>query len=63
MKKYRFIIAFILCWLSSAITLFILNSIWPADAEMSVKSLILKTFVMSVVIISILFTIQKKIDK
>jgi len=62
MKKYRFLIAFILCWLSSAVTLYFLNIIWPSNTEMSLKSLILKTFGMSIVIIVVLFSARKKVQ-
>jgi len=63
MRKYKFLIAFILCWISSIVTLFFLNFIWPTGSDMSVKGLILKTFGMSVVIVTVLFAAQNKTNK
>jgi len=63
MKKYKFLFAFILCWISSSISLFLLNIIWPLSAEISNISLITKTFGMSIVITIVLFAAQNKAQK
>lgn len=60
MNKYRYLVAFIACWISSAATLYLLNILWPLDDVIPVKSLVIKTFFMSIVILIILLAILKK---
>ena len=60
MKKYKILIAFIFCWLSSGITLYLLNILWPLNDGIAVKNLIVHSFFISVVIIIILLAIRRK---
>ncbi len=63
MKKYRFLLAFVICWVTSSITLFCLDYIWQTGGEISIMSLLAKTFGMSIVIVIILFAAQTKTNK
>lgn len=56
MKKYRFLLAFVLCWFASSISLYIFDLIWPTDAEISIMNILAKTFGMSIVIIIVLLS-------
>ncbi|MAC86322.1 MAG: hypothetical protein CMC94_05185 [Flavobacteriales bacterium] len=55
MKKYRFLIALILCWFASSISLYLLDLLWPTVTEVSILSILIKTFGMSIVIIIVLY--------
>lgn len=63
MKKYRFLLAFGICWVTSSITLFSLDYIWPTEGEVSFVNLLTKTFGMSIVIVIVLFAAQNTTDK
>ena len=55
MKKYGFLIALILCWFASSISLYLLDLLWPTVTEVSILSILIKTFGMSIVIIIVLY--------
>lgn len=60
MRKNRYIITFILCWVTSAATMYFLNIIWPTGNDDSTKGLIARTFIMSIIIIIVLNVGQNK---
>lgn len=55
MDKYKFLKAFILCWFASSISLYLLDLVWPTVTEVSILSILIKTFGMSIVIIIVLY--------
>lgn len=63
MKKYKFLLAFGLCWFASTISLFCFDFIWPSGADISILEILTKTFGMSVMIVAVLFAAQNKISK
>ena len=55
MDTYKFLKAFILCWLASSISLYFFDLLWPTGTEISIVNSLTKTFGLSVVIIFVLY--------
>jgi hypothetical protein len=55
MDKYKFLKGFILCWLASSISLYILDLLWPTGTEISIVNNLTKTFGLSIVITVVLY--------
>ena len=55
MDTYKFLKGFILCWLASSISLYILNLLWPTGTEILIVNSLTKTFGLSIVITVVLY--------
>ena len=55
MDTYKFLKGFILCWLASSISLYILNLLWPTGTEILIVNSLIKTFGLSIVITVVLY--------
>lgn len=60
MGRYKYIIAFVLCWFTSTGTLYSLNIIWPTDGDTSIRGLITRTFGISIAITIVLVVALNK---